>query len=144
MASLVNFFLETQNTGEVNDPPPGVTRRCHFLPGVIFHHLHIRIVPVPLSAVKGKNWQVIILPVHLFLVSRDRVSLWRPGHPRTQRSSCLLRHAPPLSSSILFFNSVYVLNFRERSSFSVPWQVSGCPVSRYFSDNPQISRAFSK
>lgn len=66
MAALINFFLETQHTGEVNNPPPRVTSSCHFLPGVIFHHFHIRIFPMSLSEIKGKNWQVIIFPFYLF------------------------------------------------------------------------------
>lgn len=51
MSPLVNFFLEAQHTGEVDDPPPRGTRCCHFLSGIIFHHFHIRAFPRPLSGV---------------------------------------------------------------------------------------------
>lgn len=52
MSPLINFFLESQNTGEVNDSSTGGTSCCHFLSGLVFHHFHIRVFPVSLAAIK--------------------------------------------------------------------------------------------
>lgn len=60
MSLLVNLLPQTQNTGEVNDPPPGGASGRHFLLGPIFHHFLIGAFPMSLSAVKI-NWQVSLL-----------------------------------------------------------------------------------
>lgn len=60
MSPLINFFLETQNASEVNDPSPGGTSCSHFLSGIIFHHFHIRIFPMSLSAMKKRKCRSLL------------------------------------------------------------------------------------
>lgn len=60
MSPLINFFLESQNTGEVNDSSTGGTSCCHFLSGLVFHHFHIKVFPMSLAAMKIRNWQILL------------------------------------------------------------------------------------
>lgn len=69
MSPLVNFFLEAQHTGEVDDPAPRGTRCCHFLSGIIFHHFHIRAFPRPLSAMKIRSRQIMTILESFFFKS---------------------------------------------------------------------------
>lgn len=61
MSPLIDFFPETQNTGEVNDPSPGGASCCHFLLGLIFHHFHIGAFPMSLPALKVRNLQIMTI-----------------------------------------------------------------------------------
>lgn len=79
MSPLINFFLEAQDTGEVDDPSPGSTSCCHFLPGIIFHHFHIRAFPGPLSVMTIRNPEITILKNCVFKSAKFCVCIWKRG-----------------------------------------------------------------
>lgn len=90
MSPLTDFFLESQNTCEVNDPSPGDTSCCHFLSVCILHHFHIRAFPMSLSVEKMTNWQLNTI-LKIFFFTQSNFLFWRREQPLCAGSAHLGR-----------------------------------------------------
>lgn len=64
MCLVINFLLESQDTGQVDDSSPRGAGGSHLLPGVIFFHVYVRVFPWPLSAIPNQKELCPILPLH--------------------------------------------------------------------------------